>query len=648
MAELSALGRYRIGPRARLVTEQSLVTGGQALSGIGNLVFSVVMARLLSPGSFADLAAFLAMYLLVHAPVNSLSAGSAVSPGLAGRIRSRTLRYGFVASAVMLAAAYPLASGLGLPLWLVVALAAAVPAAGPIALERGRLYGLNRHARAVASLVAEPAVRLTLGLGLALLAGATGSGAGVVVAGYAALAVAYTAPGGDAGSRDALNPWWVVAVFVLLAVVQNQDLLLAKGMLDEPSAATFAALSTLGGGVAFATSTIPLVFLARARDRTGTALGAALGLAVALGAAFAAVAGVAPRLVVTSVFGDAYNEVVPLAFPYLVAMGLFGVARVLAADACARGRGRSTLMLLFGAAVLQTTLIVVFGTDAASVAQATLVTTASLVGALGVAHALALPSVRSRWTRVRAGVSNPVVVALVAAVALAIGLRLLSSRSLWLDEATSVHQATMSFGAMIANLRDTDVHPPLYFAVLWATVRVFGISEWAVRLPSLVAGVLLVPMMFVTAREAYGRRAGLLAAVLGAVAPFAIWYSQEARMYELMMLFGLVALWAQIRAIRRGDPWSWVIYAAASAALGWTQYFGLIQVGLQQLFFAVVAFRRWRRGERTWPFVTGWLVSAALVTAAPNSNIRVLRPLPRAQASAARTRATPNKPIATR
>ena len=69
-------------------------------------------------------------------------------------------------------------------------------------------------------------------------------------------------------------------------------------------------------------------------------------------------------------------------------------------------------------------------------------------------------------------------------------------RGLWVDEAISVDQAQMPFGQMLDDMATTDVHPPLHHAVLWVTVRLFGTSELAVRLPSLLAGVALVPVMY--------------------------------------------------------------------------------------------------------------------------------------------------------
>src|SRR3954465_11056553 len=78
----------------KLAGEQLAVAGGQLGAGIGNMLFALVAARLLAPGAFAEMAAFLALYLLIHVPAGSLSAGSALSPDLAGRARRRALTAG--------------------------------------------------------------------------------------------------------------------------------------------------------------------------------------------------------------------------------------------------------------------------------------------------------------------------------------------------------------------------------------------------------------------------------------------------------------------------------------------------------------------------------------------------------------------------
>jgi hypothetical protein len=114
----------------RLAGEQLAVAGGQLGAGVGNLLFALVAARVLAPGAFAELAAFLALYLLIHVPAGSLSAGSALRPELAARARRRVLALGAAAGAALALLAFPLAGPLQLPPGLLLAAAAWAPTAG--------------------------------------------------------------------------------------------------------------------------------------------------------------------------------------------------------------------------------------------------------------------------------------------------------------------------------------------------------------------------------------------------------------------------------------------------------------------------------------------------------------------------------------
>ncbi len=652
----------------RAAHDQATVAGGQIAAGLGNMVFALVMARFLVPGAFAELAAFLALYSLLSLPGSSISAVASLRPGQSSRARRMTLAAGAVLGGLLAAASPVVGPFLRLPVFMVVVLGLSGPALGTLALERGHLYGTRRHLRLVASLVAEPAVRLTAGVLLATAVGAVGGAIGVVVAGYGALEIARRSlrkrpaagpaalsraaneaegPRGPGSPRDgrltenvpAARPGittrsalvWTAAVFLLLTVVQNQDLLIANRVLSPAAAGQFAVLSTLGGMAAFATLTVPLVLLPRTARGDGGGLLPALGLTALIGGAVLLVAAVVPGLLVTTLFGARYRPVTGVVAPYILAMALLGIARVLAAHHCARLSGRATASIVAAAAAVQAVLIVEFGDDPRAVAYATLAATAAATLALAIAVVVKAPAVRRQpavlaaWARAavprsRAALARPEVRILLAACVVGAALRFVVPRGLWLDEATSVHEASLSFGGMIRDLRTTDVHPPLYFSILWVTIRAFGTSQLAVRVPSIVAGVLTIPALYALGKEAYGRRTGTVAAVVAVVAPILVWYSQEARMYSMLALFGLVAMWAQVRILKRGPQDAgrmvWVVYTAATIAMCWTQYFGLLQLAVQQLAFAWMAVVRVRRGQPVRRFVVAWLVSLAVTMVA--------------------------------
>jgi uncharacterized membrane protein len=197
-------------------------------------------------------------------------------------------------------------------------------------------------------------------------------------------------------------------------------------------------------------------------------------------------------------------------------------------------------------------------------------------------------------------------------------LRLLLVRGIWVDEAISVHQAHMTLSGMLQNLRATDNHPPLYFLILWATVRLIGSGELAVHMPSIIAGTLLIPAVYITGRELFDRRTGVVAATLTTVAPLLVWYSQEARPYALLMLFATLAVWAQVKVLRDGRIRYWLAYGALTIALLYTHYFTLIPIAIQQIAFAGVIWHRSRHGEPVNTLITRywvtWIAIAIAVT----------------------------------
>jgi 4-amino-4-deoxy-L-arabinose transferase-like glycosyltransferase len=207
------------------------------------------------------------------------------------------------------------------------------------------------------------------------------------------------------------------------------------------------------------------------------------------------------------------------------------------------------------------------------------------------------------------------VVLVLGVTAVALVVRALAVRGLWLDEAISVREASLPFDEMIQALRTSDRHPPLYFALLWLDVRALGTSEAAVRAPSIAAGALLVPALYLAARELWDRRTGRVAAAFGAFAPLVVWYSQEARMYALFMLFSVLCVWAQALALRRGRAFDWAFFVASAGLLAWTHYFGLIQIVVQLLAFEVIAWRRARHGLATRRLLVRSIVSVLLLAA---------------------------------
>ncbi len=167
---------------------------------------------------------------------------------------------------------------------------------------------------------------------------------------------------------------------------------------------------------------------------------------------------------------------------------------------------------------------------------------------------------------------------LAALTVLAAVLRLttLGAQSFWYDEAfTSVHVLHPSLFTTLEWLPKTENSPPLWYLIEWFDYRLFGSGAFALRLPSALAGIALVPVAWATARELADRAAAIACAALVTVGPLFVWYSQEARVYGLFMLTSGLALLAFVRVLREPSGRRFAWFAAAGALCLLTHYFAV-------------------------------------------------------------------------
>jgi 4-amino-4-deoxy-L-arabinose transferase-like glycosyltransferase len=127
----------------------------------------------------------------------------------------------------------------------------------------------------------------------------------------------------------------------------------------------------------------------------------------------------------------------------------------------------------------------------------------------------------------------------------------------------------------------TSITPPLHYYLGWLSVHFGGDSAVLVRLPSIVFGTALVPLVFVLGRRIGGARAGLAAAAIIALGPFSIWYADEARAYATMMFLVTLSTYALLRALDGdGQRW-WVLCGFSACAALWSHYTAVFVIAVQ-------------------------------------------------------------------
>jgi mannosyltransferase len=167
---------------------------------------------------------------------------------------------------------------------------------------------------------------------------------------------------------------------------------------------------------------------------------------------------------------------------------------------------------------------------------------------------------------------------LAALIVLAAALRLatLDEQSFWYDEAfTPVHVLHSGLGATLRAVVHHENTPPLWYLIAWADTRLFGDGALALRLPSAIAGILTVPVVWGVAERLAGRRAALIAAALVTVNPLFVWYSQEARAYGLFVLTSALAMLCFVRALDQPTRGRLAAFALAGSLALLSHYFAV-------------------------------------------------------------------------
>jgi mannosyltransferase len=125
------------------------------------------------------------------------------------------------------------------------------------------------------------------------------------------------------------------------------------------------------------------------------------------------------------------------------------------------------------------------------------------------------------------------VLALAVPCALAAALTLfqLSTRSLWLDEGASVAIASQHGSALWSAIGHDGGNMLAYYLLLHVLIGLFGDAAAVIRLPSVIATLVTVALVGLLARRLFGRRVAFAAGLLSAVSLPLVFWGQDARGY---------------------------------------------------------------------------------------------------------------------
>jgi Dolichyl-phosphate-mannose-protein mannosyltransferase len=189
----------------------------------------------------------------------------------------------------------------------------------------------------------------------------------------------------------------------------------------------------------------------------------------------------------------------------------------------------------------------------------------------------------------------------------------MTQQSLWTDEMSSLGLAYEQLGTFFQHVYTAAAHPPFYFLIVHILHQQFGLDPiTALRAPSVFAGAAAVSVVYWLGRLLVGRIAGLVAAVMVSLSPFAVWYSREGRMYSLLWLLILCSFLALVLTFQTRQR-AWLVpYSVAIALALYTDYSAVMALVPQGALVAFLFIRR--PGDRrfvAWvagAYAVGWIL----------------------------------------
>ena len=116
------------------------------------------------------------------------------------------------------------------------------------------------------------------------------------------------------------------------------------------------------------------------------------------------------------------------------------------------------------------------------------------------------------------------------------------TQSLWRDEAFSALLSIKNFGEIIS-ITAKDFSPPLYYFFLHFWIKLFGLSEIALRSFSLLFLILTATSSYFLAKKIFSRKIGWLTLLFVLLNPFLFYFAFEARFYTLFCFFAALSLY---------------------------------------------------------------------------------------------------------
>jgi 4-amino-4-deoxy-L-arabinose transferase-like glycosyltransferase len=172
-------------------------------------------------------------------------------------------------------------------------------------------------------------------------------------------------------------------------------------------------------------------------------------------------------------------------------------------------------------------------------------------------------------------ISSTLIITLVLVASFLLRIYKLGSHDLWYDEV---------FSEFFSRAPLDNWNAPLYLSLLHFWVKVFGVSEFSLRFPSVLFSFSTTMIVYLIGKELFNRKTAILATLLISLSSFHLWYAQEARDYSMVLFFGTLSSYFLILANKKSSFKPWLLFTLISLCGIYTNYFYIFLITSQFLY----------------------------------------------------------------
>lgn len=181
---------------------------------------------------------------------------------------------------------------------------------------------------------------------------------------------------------------------------------------------------------------------------------------------------------------------------------------------------------------------------------------------------------------------------LIAILFLAAFLRFyhLGFQSIWADEISTMINTNPSLtnSQLIENINTKEGFPYFYFMLMKILHTIFGYNLIVSRFFSAIIGVVSVLMIYKLGKALANKQMGYIAAILLTVNEFAIYTSQDARPYSIILLAVILSFYSLVLYIKNQNIKTTIYYGLSVGFLLNCSFFGILNIFSQAIILLII------------------------------------------------------------